>query len=226
MRLLLLALALAVLPGAALRPSTRRKVISGGLTSSLAAATALPAHAAKSRDDPSYEVRKTVGEWKESLTDYQYFVLRNGGTEPPGSSPLVKEKRAGVFRCSACDYPLFKSDQKFESGTGWPSFASPIEGHVEVQDVNALQKAALGAECRCARCGGHLGDVFLDGFLFPGTPAFATGKRYCMDGTSLAFEPSGAPEGTRVSGESKQARSPADVDLPPWLQPPVPRQAA
>ena len=178
----------------------------------------------KPRDDPSYEVRKTVVEWKQDLTDYEYFVLRNGGTEPPNTSPLVKEKRAGIFWCSACEHPLFEASQKFESGTGWPSFAKPIEDHVEVQDVNALQKAALGAECRCAKCGGHLGDVFLDGFLFPNTPAFATGKRYCMDGTSLSFEPAGAP-GTRVSGESKQARSPADVELPSWLQPPVPKSA-
>ena len=86
--------------------------------------------------------------------------------------------------------------------------------------LGGLQTAALGSECRCTKCGGHLGDVFLDGILFPGTMAALTGKRYCIDGTSLAFEPAGSPSGTRVSGESKQYSKPADVELPSWLQPP------
>ena len=128
--------------------------------------------------------------------------------------------------CQAgCDSPLFASAAKFESGTGWPSFAKPIDDvAVEVQSSNMLQLAALGAECRCGRCGGHLGDVFLDGFLFPGTMAALTGKRYCIDGTSLAFEPAAQPE-ARVRGEARLATNPADVELPAWLQPPVPKQS-
>ena len=204
--------------------STRRVFISTAAAAS-AGAIAQPAHAAKNRDD-GYDVRKTAEQWQTELTDYQYFVLRNGGTEPPNTSPLYKEKRAGVFRCAvpSCDLPLFEASAKFESGTGWPSYAKPIDGAVEVMSaggfLGGLQTAALGSECRCTKCGGHLGDVFLDGILFPGTMAALTGKRYCIDGTSLAFEPAGSPSGTRVSGESKQYSKPADVELPSWLQPP------
>ena len=217
LRLLLSALALA--SAAALRispaPSSRRALISGGAAAASLGAFASPAVAAKSRDD-GYPLKKP---WKQTLTDYEYFVLRQGGTEPPNSSPLAKEKREGTFRCSGCDSPLFASTAKFESGTGWPSFAKPIDDAVEVQQANILVAGLLGAECRCARCGGHLGDVFLDGVLFPGTMAAVTGKRFCIDGTSLAFEPGSAPE-TRVKGEPKQASSPAEVELPSWLQPP------
>ena len=85
-------------------PQTRRTILSGGAAASLAAVSQ-PAFAAKNRDDPTYGVRKTIAEWKGTLTDYQYFVLRTGGTEPPNTSPLVKEKRAGTFRCTACDLP-------------------------------------------------------------------------------------------------------------------------
>ena len=112
--------------------------------------------------------------------------------------------------------PLFESAAKFNSGTGWPSFATALSA-VEVEANNMVSAALLGTECRCGRCGGHLGDLFLDGFLFPGTPAFASGKRFCIDGAALVFVPAnGAP---RVSGEApfKGAASP---ELPSWLQPP------
>jgi peptide-methionine (R)-S-oxide reductase len=120
------------------------------------------------------------------LSGQQYFILRRGGTEVPNSSPLVKEKRTGTFCCAGCDAPLFESAQKFESGTGWPSFAEPLPA-VETMSGNVLQQALLGTEVRCGICGGHLGDVFADGFLFPGTPAALTGKRYCIDGAALFF---------------------------------------
>jgi peptide-methionine (R)-S-oxide reductase len=191
---------------------TRRILLGAG-----AASFAAPAVASQSRSD-GYAVQKTSDEWKSSLTPYQYYILREGGTEPPNSSPLYKEKRPGTFRCVGCDAALFDAAAKFESGTGWPSFAQPL------QDVQVLDKgfisAVLGSEVRCGRCGGHLGDVFPDGLLFPGTMAMVTGKRFCIDGTALVFEPSTSGS-MRVSGEPPPAvNSPADVQLPAWLQPP------
>lgn len=177
------------------------------------AATAAPAWAAASRTE-GYAVQHTEKEWAKILSPQQYFILRNGGTEAPNSSPLVKEKRAGTFTCAGCGAALFDSGQKFESGTGWPSFAAPLSA-VQVMDSNPMATALLGVECRCGDCGGHLGDVFLDGFLFPGTPAFATGKRYCIDGAALVFQPKDG--GKPVLGEG---RVPIQQELPAWLQPP------
>ena len=98
--------------------------------------------------------------------------------------------------CAGCQTPLFDAKEKFHSGTGWPSFASPLLSsvdpnvvNVEMEDVSNIQYQLAGAEVRCHSCGGHLGDVFADGFLFVGTPAFATGKRYCIDGGALLFAP-------------------------------------
>lgn len=208
--------------------STQRAVVAvrmgrraAALAPLTAAAAPRPAFAAKSRTD-GYEVQQTDSEWRRTLSEYEYFILREGGTEPPNSSPLVTEKRSGTFRCSACDEPLFDASQKFNSGTGWPSFAKPIGNAVEEIQKGALQRVLLGTEVRCAKCGGHLGDVFADGLLFPGTPAALTGNRFCIDGTALAFEPAGtaAGERVRVSGEPQRAQTPADVALPEWLQPP------
>jgi len=100
--------------------------------------------------------------WESTLTSGQYYILRQGGTEPPNSSPLAKEKRAGTFVCAGCGTPLFASDQKFESGTGWPSYAKGLEG---VETVSSVAALLLGSELRCGGCGGHLGDVFNDGML-------------------------------------------------------------
>jgi len=157
-------------------------------------------------------------DWEKELTSGQFFVLRNGGTEPPNSSPLVKEKRPGIFVCAGCSTPLFQSDAKFESGTGWPSFATPLEG---VETITTFTSAVLGSELRCASCGGHLGDVFKDGKAFPGTPAFESGYRYCIDGAALTFMPSDGNPPSSGDGLTKRRYSkPADVNLPPWLQPP------
>jgi len=128
-------------------------------------------------------VEKTAEEWKQLLTPEQFRVLREHGTERPGSSPLNHEKRSGLFRCAACGEPLFTSGTKFESGTGWPSFFQPIEGAVETTSDTSYGMARI--EVHCARCGGHLGHLFPDG-------PRPTGQRYCMNGLSLKFEPSDA----------------------------------
>jgi peptide-methionine (R)-S-oxide reductase len=126
-------------------------------------------------------IEKTAEEWKQLLTPEQFHVLREHGTERPASSPLNREKRDGLFRCGACGEPLFTSDTKFESGTGWPSFFQPIEGAVETTSDTSYGTTRI--EVHCARCGGHLGHLFPDG-------PRPTGQRYCMNGLSLKFEPS------------------------------------
>ena len=125
-------------------------------------------------------MQKTDDEWRKELTSDQYQVLRKHGTEPAGSSALNHEKRDGMFKCAGCGEPLFSSDTKFESGTGWPSFCSPLDQAVETSTDRSLFMTRV--EVHCARCGGHLGHVFPDG-------PQPTGKRYCMNGVSLKFEP-------------------------------------
>ena len=173
-----------------------------------------PASAGGKSRIEGYEVQASMREWQYALSGQQYYILREGGTEAPNSSPLVKEKRAGVFGCAGCNNPLFESTAKFDSGTGWPSYATALPG-VEKQEVNMVAGALLGAEVRCARCGGHLGDVFSDGYLFPGTPAFASGKRFCIDGAALVFMPADGSE--PVLGQADESKPP---ELPKWLQPP------
>ena len=126
------------------------------------------------------EIEKTDAEWKQILTSEQYNVLRLRGTEAPYSSPLEKEHRNGVFSCAGCDLPLFSSDSKFDSGTGWPSFTAPLPNAVATTVDRELLYPRTEVHCR--RCGGHLGHVFDDG-----PPP--TGKRYCMNGVSLKFTP-------------------------------------
>lgn len=119
-------------------------------------------------------------EWKKRLTEEEYRVLRQAGTEMSGSSPLNKEKRGGTFVCAGCGYPLFKSTTKYESGTGWPSFYQAIDGHVKTKtDFKLLYPRT---EYHCARCGGHQGHVFKDG-------PQPTGLRYCNNGVALKFVP-------------------------------------
>ena len=127
-----------------------------------------------------YPVTHTDAEWRKLLTPEQYQIMRKHGTEMPGSCALLHEKRAGTFRCVACDQPLFASKVKFESGTGWPSFFRPIEGAVGTTEDRSYGMRRI--EVHCARCGGHLGHVFPDG-------PKPTGERYCMNGVALAFEP-------------------------------------
>lgn len=126
------------------------------------------------------EVSKTDEEWRRLLTPAQYQVLRHEATEPAGSSPLLHEHRKGVFVCAGCELPLFTSETKFESGTGWPSFFRPIEGTVGTRVDRSFGMERTEVHCR--RCGGHLGHVFHDG-----PPP--TGLRYCMNGVALKFIP-------------------------------------
>jgi peptide-methionine (R)-S-oxide reductase len=124
--------------------------------------------------------QKTDEEWKKTLTPEQFHVLREHGTERAGTSPLNVEKREGIFRCGGCGQPLFTSDTKYESGSGWPSFYRPIEGAIETTTDRSYGMTRV--EAHCAQCGGHLGHVFPDG-------PKPTGERYCMNGVALKFEP-------------------------------------
>jgi peptide-methionine (R)-S-oxide reductase len=125
-------------------------------------------------------------EWRKRLTPAQYTVLRNHGTERPGSSPLNKEHRKGTFACAGCDLPLFSSDAKFESGTGWPSFFKPLPDAIGTTSDRSFFMTRT--EVHCSRCLGHLGHVFEDG-----PPP--TGLRYCMNGVAMKFEPAADAKG-------------------------------
>ncbi len=133
--------------------------------------------------DGNYQkITKTDEQWKSQLSDQEYYVLREEGTERSFTSELLKEKRAGMFVCKACGFDLFESETKFKSGTGWPSFYKPVKStHVNENTDHILGYART--EIECARCGGHLGHVFSDG-------PQPTGLRYCINGVSLDFEPS------------------------------------
>ena len=124
---------------------------------------------------------KTEEGWKQKLTPEQYAILREKGTEAPGSGALLHEKREGMYTCAACGAPLFPSDAKFDSGTGWPSFYKPAaEESVDAAPDNSLFMRRT--EVVCSRCGGHLGHIFNDG-------PQPTGKRHCLNGVALDFRP-------------------------------------
>lgn len=125
-------------------------------------------------------IKRTDDDWKKELPTETFAVMRQHGTERAGTSPLNKEKRAGMYACAACGLPLFESTTKFDSGTGWPSFFAPLAKAVGTTTDRSLGMART--EVHCARCGGHLGHVFADG-------PQPTGERYCMNGVALKFEP-------------------------------------
>ena len=129
-------------------------------------------------DAQTFEITKTPEEWRAALSPEQYRVLREAGTERSGTSPLNAEKRRGTFHCAGCDLPVYSSEAKFESGTGWPSFTAPLANAVATKADHGLFMERTEVHCR--RCGGHLGHVFDDG------PA-PTGLRYCMNGAALNF---------------------------------------
>lgn len=130
-----------------------------------------------------YEVTKTDAEWKTLLSEKEYYVLRQAGTERPFTSLLNKNYKPGIYACKACETPLFKSEHKFDSGTGWPSFDKEIKGNVDFSTDYNLGYART--EEHCAVCGGHLGHIFNDG------PRETTGKRHCINGIALKFIPKG-----------------------------------
>jgi peptide-methionine (R)-S-oxide reductase len=137
-----------------------------------------------SSTDPVEPLRKPRAEWRRLLSPEQYAVLFEEHTEPPFSSPLNDERRAGTYVCAACFLPLFSSAAKYDSGTGWPSFTEPIAGHVGTKrDVKLIYPRT---EYHCARCGGHQGHVFDDG-------PRPTRQRWCNNGVALRFVPAGEP---------------------------------
>jgi peptide-methionine (R)-S-oxide reductase len=133
-----------------------------------------------------FEVTKPDAQWRAELKPAQYRILRQHGTERPNSSPLNREHRAGTFACAGCDLPLFSSQTKYESHTGWPSFYAPLPAAVGTKPDRTL--FLMRTEVHCRRCGGHLGHVFGDG-----PPP--TGLRYCINGLALAFSPDPARGG-------------------------------
>ena len=125
------------------------------------------------------KLNRTDAEWRAALSPEQYRILRQAGTEPPGSGELLHVKDEGEFRCAGCGAPLFASDTKYDSGSGWPSFTAPIE-HGAVDEHSDATHGMVRTEVRCAACDGHLGHVFPDG---PGPE----GLRYCINSASLEF---------------------------------------
>ena len=151
------------------------------LTSALAliagAASLRPAGAAGDKVQ-TYEITRTPAEWKKQLTPAQYYVLREHGTERAGTSPLDKTYDPGIYNCAACDLPVYSSETKFNSGTGWPSFWKEIDGAVGTTIDKTLWMQRTEVHCR--RCGGHLGHIFEDG-------PKPTGLRHCLNGVALKF---------------------------------------
>lgn len=137
--------------------------------------------AQKKEKKDTFPITKTDTEWKAELTELQYYVLRESGTEPAFSSALNYNKENGLYVCAACETPLFKSEHKYDSGSGWPSFDREIKGNVAYSiDYNI---GVARKEEHCATCGGHLGHVFNDG------PRETTGLRHCINGAALKFIP-------------------------------------
>ncbi len=128
----------------------------------------------------SDRIQKEEREWKKRLTPEQYYVTREGGTEPPFTGKYWNCKTPGIYRCVCCGEPLFDSRTKFDSGTGWPSFYQPLDSK-KIEEVEDTSYGMLRTEIRCARCGAHLGHVFPDG------PA-PTGLRYCINSAALDLE--------------------------------------
>ena len=164
---------------------TRRQIALGTIAAGAIAALGVSelrrrSGRAKAAAEAQFEITRTPEEWKKILTPEQYAVLREEDTERPFTSPLNNEKRKGTFACAGCDLPLFSSETKYDSGTGWPSFWGPLDDAIGTSEDRGL--FMVRTEVHCGRCGGHLGHVFDDG-----PPP--TGLRYCMNGVALKFVP-------------------------------------
>ena len=164
--------------------SMSKRTFLGGAGAAVAAGiAAILAGRGSEASAEAFEVSLTPDQWRRRLSPAQYRVLREQGTERSGTSPLNGEHRRGAFLCAGCDLPVFRSQDKFESGTGWPSFIRPIQGAVRTRPDRSL--LFTRTEVHCRRCGGHLGHVFDDG-----PPP--TGQRWCMNGVALKFVPARA----------------------------------
>jgi len=160
---------------------TRRHFGKVGAAAALLGAIAAPrVFSAGKTDQKQFEITKTEEEWKKLLTPEQFNVLRKHGTEYAFSSPLDKNYAPGTYHCAGCDLPVYSSETKFDSGTGWPSFWKPIDDAIGTSEDRGF--FTVRTEVHCRRCGGHLGHVFDDG-----PPP--TGLRYCMNGVALKFVP-------------------------------------
>ena len=160
-----------------------RRTMLLGSAAIVAAGAALRWSASDAAPAGKFEIEKSDEEWRRLLTPAQYDVLRKHGTERAGTSPLNREKRKGTFACAGCDLPLFSSDTKYESGTGWPSFWRPLPDVIGTSTDRSFFMTRTEVHCR--RCGGHLGHLFDDG-------PQPTGQRYCMNGVALKFTPTAA----------------------------------
>ncbi|NHQ72900.1 peptide-methionine (R)-S-oxide reductase MsrB [Roseovarius gahaiensis] len=155
----------------------RRSFVSAALGAAAGLSLARPAVAS----DDKFEVTRSDAEWQAMLTDRQYQVMRRDGTEPAYSSPLDKQYDPGLYHCRGCDQPLYSSEHKYDSGTGWPSFWQPIKPSA-IGTKRDWKLLIPRTECHCSRCGSHLGHIFDDG-------PQPTGKRHCLNGVSLVFKP-------------------------------------
>ena len=162
---------------------TRRSLLAASAITALGTAFGFSRLTFAAKTAETFEVTHSEAEWKKLLSPEQFSVLRESGTERPGTSALLNEHRRGTFACAGCDLDNFSSATKFESGTGWPSFYQPLPKAVFTADDHTfgMDRTAV----HCSRCGGHLGHVFDDG-------PKPTGLRYCMNGVALKFKPTAA----------------------------------
>lgn len=155
----------------------------GGSVAAIGGTTMFGTKASKAKSAGEFEISKTADEWRAQLSPEAYYVLREHGTERAFTSPLNNEKRNGTFACAGCDLPLYSSETKFDSGTGWPSFWESLPDAIGTSVDKSFFMTRT--ECHCRRCGGHLGHIFPDG-----PPP--TGMRHCINGVSLKFVPTEA----------------------------------